>query len=193
MRGLDAVRVHERQRQLSVVDAERGFRMVGSGRLLVSCVRVPAQAEDSPHDRIRAGGRGGVQRSGSVSINTGYSMGYECDTGGPPFTLSLQNRPAANAVRCHLFFGALDATPFTLEHVTGWEQRATDRQARQRRAAGRTSDRRGVRLQQLRQERRRGDDQRPSRLREGVPVDVLHAEVNLERERSADLILEVFQ
>ena len=65
-----------------------GCRMLGPGRLLVSCVSVPAQAENSPQDPIRAGGRAGGQRSGPSRGNARESMGCGCDGGGPPFTLS---------------------------------------------------------------------------------------------------------
>ena len=77
-------------------------RMFGPARLLLSCFRVPAQAGNSPRDPIRAGGRAGGQRSGSVLGNPKESMGYGCDGGGPPFTLSPENAGSEPQVRCHL-------------------------------------------------------------------------------------------
>ena len=81
VRRLDAVRVHVRQGQLSVADAGRGCRMLGPCRLLVSCVSVPAQAQECPQGAIRAGG----QRSGSIPVNAKEVKGLRVRPWRTPF------------------------------------------------------------------------------------------------------------
>ena len=69
-----------------IADAGRGCRTVGPARRLVSCVRVPAQAENCPQGGIRAGGRAGGQSNGSSLVNAMESMGCWFDGGGPLHT-----------------------------------------------------------------------------------------------------------
>ena len=100
----------------------RGCGMPGPGRLLVSCARVPARAENSPQKPIRAGGRAGGQRSGSMPVNARESTGCMRDVGGPPFTLSPRSRWQRTKFAAILFSRALDAAPCTPERATGLER-----------------------------------------------------------------------
>ena len=131
VRGLDAVRLPVRQGQLSVADDGRGSRMLGAARPPIWCVSVPAQAESCPQDAIRAGGRAGGQRSGSIPGNARESTGYACDGGGPPFTLSPE---IAGSERSSLpfVFRALGSTPPRVKRGDRLERRSPTGIARER-------------------------------------------------------------